>query len=519
MKKDEPPEPSDSLETLRRELASMREECLGLRQENQHLRKMLGLPAASDETNLALPSEPELFPATESLPALNASAPTAEKVALFRTLFRGREDVYPILWVNERTGKKGYSPAVKGGWIGPSDKQRDYLPLTDETIQAHLSGQKTIGVYPLLRDDTCWFLACDFDGADWPEDAVGYWAACRHYGVPAHLERSRSGAGCHVWIFFTKPVPAVSARRLGSSLLRETMAARGGLEISSYDRFFPNQDTLPKGGFGNLIALPLQKACRALGNTEFLDPVTLQVLPDQWAFLSRIKRLSPDQVDGFLQKLPPVVVGLTASVSRKSTLPEAPVPPLIGCTLHSVLAVEKTGIPPSLLAEIKHLASLHNPLFYERQKLRLSTYRTPRFITCYEQDATHLYLPRGIGEELIAAVEARGGRLVIQDVRPVIEKKSPLAFHGTLTPLQEEAVEAALAHDLGVLVAPPGSGKTVMGCSLAAARQVPTLILVHRKPLLEQWRVQLMNCLDSPPRKSVRSAGDGRSRRAGSILP
>jgi len=305
MKKDEPSEPSDSLETLRRELASMREECLGLRQENQHLRKMLGLTAASDETNLAPPSEPELFPTTESLPALNSSAPTAEKVALFRILFRGREDVYPILWVNERTGKKGYSPAVKGGWIGPSDKQRDYLPLTDETIQAHLSGQKTIGVYPLLRDDTCWFLACDFDGADWPEDAVGYWAACLHYGVPAHLERSRSGAGCHVWIFFTKPVPAVSARRLGSSLLRETMAARGGLEISSYDRFFPNQDTLPKGGFGNLIALPLQKACRAFGNTEFLDPVTLQVLPDQWAFLSQIECLSPDQVTAFFKSFPP----------------------------------------------------------------------------------------------------------------------------------------------------------------------------------------------------------------------
>lgn len=517
MKKDELPEPRDLSETLRRELAAMQEECLGLRQENERLRKMLGLPPTSAEMPLAPPPETELFPATESLPTLNASAPTAEKVALFRTLFRGREDVYPVLWVNDRIGKKGYSPAVKGGWIGPSDKQRDYLPLTDETIQAHLSGQKTIGVYPLLWDDTCWFLACDFDGADWPEDAVGYWAACRHYGVPAYLERSRSGAGCHVWIFFTRPVPAISARRLGASLLRETMAARGGLEIASYDRFFPNQDILPKGGFGNLIALPLQKACRALGNTEFLDPTTLQTLSDQWVFLSQIKRLSPDQVDGFLQKLPPVAVGMgSASASRKSTLPEAPVPPRIDCVLHSVLAVEKTGIPPSLLAEIKHLASLHNPLFYERQKLRLSTYRTPRFITCYEQGASHLYLPRGIVEPLIAAVEARGSRLAIQDMRPAVEKKIPLSFHGVLTPLQEEVVRAVLTHDLGVLVAPPGSGKTVMGCYLAAARQVPTLILVHRKPLLEQWRIQLMNLLGLSS-KEIGQIGGGRDKQTGLV--
>lgn len=514
MKKDKPPEPRDSSETLRRELEAMREECLRLRHENERLRKMLRAPAPSVETPLAPSPETELFPKTESLPALNSNASIAEKVALFRTLFRGREDVYPVLWISLRTGEKGYSPAVKGGWIGPSDKERDYLPLTDETIQAHLSGQKTIGVYPLLRDDTSWFLACDFDGADWTEDAAGYWETCRRYGVPSYLERSRSGAGCHVWIFFTRPVPAVSSRRLGSSLLRETMEARGGLELSSYDRFFPNQDVLPKGGFGNLIALPLQKACRALGNTEFLDPVTLQAFPDQWAFLSQIRRLSLDQVEGFLQKLPPVVVGLgSASTFRKSTGPEAPIPPHITCTLHSVLAIEKAGIPLSLLAEIKHLASLHNPLFYERQKLRLSTYRTPRFITCYERDATHLYLPRGLLEALTAAVKARGSQLAIQDLRPVPEK-TPLSFHGALTPLQEEAVGTVLAYDMGVLVAPPGSGKTVMGCYLAAARQLPTLILVHRKPLLEQWRIQLMSLLGLSS-EEIGQIGGGRDKQTG----
>jgi superfamily II DNA or RNA helicase len=480
---------------LVRQLASMQEECVRLRQENERLRTILGLPAEAIESAVQPVAEPRLFPSVEPLPTVDSHSLVAEKITLFRTLFRGREDVYPVLWVSERTGKKGYSPAVKGGWIGHRNKQKDYLPLTTNVVQEHLSGEKTIGVYPLLKDDTCWFLACDFDGADWVEDAIGYLAASARHGVPTYIERSRSGNGGHVWIFFSQPVPAISARRLGLSLLRETMESRGELELNSYDRFFPNQDYLPKGGFGNLIALPLQKKCRVLGNTEFLDPVTLRSWPDQWAFLSRVQRLSPGQLDGLLEKIPTVTVGLgSVRSSRKPLHLGAPPPSSIACTIGAVLSIEKAGIPPFLLSEIKHLASLHNPVFYERQKLRLSTYRTPRFIKCYDQDATHLHLPRGVLEELTTGVQAVGSKLTIKDIRSVPDK-IPLAFRGELNSLQKEAIAATVAYDQGVLVAPPGSGKTVMGCYIAAARKLPTLILVHRKTLLEQWRVQLINLL------------------------
>ncbi|MCI0526605.1 MAG: DEAD/DEAH box helicase family protein, partial [Nitrospira sp.] len=344
------------------------------------------------------------------------------------------------------------------------------------------------------------------------EDAVTYMAACEHHGVPAYLERSRSGNGSHVWIFFSQPVPAVSARRLGTSLLRETMAVRAELDLASYDRFFPNQDYRPRGGFGNLIALPLQKKCRVLSNTEFLNPASLQSWPDQWAFLSRVQRLSPDQIEGLLEKIPPMTVGLGSMGSiRKPLQVKIPAPSSISSILGAGLSIEKSGIPPWLLSEIKHLASLHNPIFYERQKLRFSTYRTPRFIRCYEQDLTHIHLPRGVLEELTVAVQAAGSRLVIQDLRPTPEK-IPLAFHGELTSAQEEAVKSILAHDQGVLVAPPGSGKTVMGCYIVASRRFPTLIMVHRKPLLDQWRIQLMNHLGLSP-KEIGQVGGGKDKR------
>jgi hypothetical protein len=488
-------DPHNSSQELSRQLAALQEKYFRLKQENEHLRKLLGLPEKTIESPALSIVEPRLFPSAEPLPTVDSNSPVAEKVAVFRTLFRGREDVYPVLWVNERTGKKGYSPAVDSGWRGPKNKRKDYLPLTDSVIQRHLSGEITIGVYPLLKDDTCWFLACDFDGVDWIEDAVAYLTVCAHHGVSAYLERSRSGNGGHVWIFFSRPVTSVLARRLGASLLRETMATRGDLDLASYDRLFPNQDYLPKGGFGNLIALPLQKKCRVLGNTEFLDPAILHPWPDQWAFLSRVERLSPDQIEGLLEKVPPVTVGLGSMGSiRKPLQVKTPAPPNISCTLGAVLSVEKFGIPPWLLSEIKHLASLHNPVFYERQKLRFSTYRTPRFIRCYEQDVTHIHLPRGVLEELTVAIQAAGSRLVIQDPRPT-PQKIPLAFHGELTPLQKEAVKSILPHDQGVLVAPPGSGKTVIGCYIMASRKFPTLILVHRKPLLDQWRTQLINLL------------------------
>jgi superfamily II DNA or RNA helicase len=336
--------------------------------------------------------------------------------------------------------------------------------------------------------------------------------------VPAYLERSRSGNGGHVWIFFSAPIPATSARQLGVRLLKETMVIRAEMDLASYDRFFPSQDFLPRAGFGNLIALPLQKKCRALGNTEFLDvdQPDLRPWPDQWSFLSQIKRLGPSQVETLLEKIPPVSVGpghsraVSASVRQRQ-----PAPKQIRSALGAALSIEKSGMPPWLLAQMKQLGLLHNPQFYEREKLRLSTWRIPRFIRCYEEDVSHIHLPRGTLEELKDLAKDAGSELFLADHRPVPEKLS-LEFLGSLTPRQMNAIRAAISDDMGVLIAPPGAGKTVMGCCAIAARNVPTLILAHRKPILDQWRAQLGNLLGLSSRM-IGQVGGGKDRQTGII--
>lgn len=457
-----------------------------------------------------------LVPDESVTPSVTAHSLPEEKVRLFRALFHGREDVHAVFWINERTGRKGYAPACADRWV--QKKNREYLPLTDEVIHSHLNGAMTVGVYPLLQDHTCWFLACDFDGASWRLDASVFLSACKQYGVPAYLERSRSGDGGHIWIFFNSPATATSARQLGMRLLRETMVLRGEMDLASYDRFFPNQDFMPKGGFGNLIALPLQKARRNVGNTEFLNPEDpeLRPWPDQWAFLSRIERLLPEQLKALLEVIPAVTAGMgSAARASKVIRQRYPTPQSIRCVWSSMVSVEKSGIPPWLLAEMKHWASLHNPQFYERQRLRLSTFQTPRFIKCYEEDIAHLHLPRGILEDLMRLCGDSGSRLSVVDERPMPERL-PLKFAGSLTHAQQKAMRTILSSAQGVLVAPPGAGKTVMGCFAVTKRRLPTLILAHRKPILEQWRGQLMELL-SLPSSQIGQVGGGRNRRSGVV--
>ncbi len=497
-----------------REMERVLEENARLREENERLRRMLG-PFPGSNPTAGIRETSNLFGGVEALPEVNFQSSVEDKIRLFRTLFKCREDVFAVHWINERTGKSGYSPA-RADNRGKTSGKKKYLPLNDEIIHEHLSGKKVIGIYPLLNnDDTCWFLACDFDKAGWELDALEYLSTCNRWNIPAYLERSRSGNGGHVWIFFSAPVPAVSARRLGVSLLRQTMIARADMDLASYDRFFPNQDFLPKGGFGNLIALPLQKKARALGNTEFVDD-NLNPWPDQWAFLSRIKRLSPQQVEALIDILPPVTVGTQSIESFINPSKNEPTPPPeIKCTFGAQVSLEKSGLPPSLVFGIKHLASLHNPEYYKRQKLRLSNYLTPRFIKCYGEDLTHFHLPRGVISELERVATQAGSKLNITDHRGKHESVN-MFFKGSLTPIQNEVVEKILPHERGVLVAPPGTGKTIMACKAMVSRNVPTLILVHRKPLLDQWRVQLTNTLGLS-KKQIGQLGGGRAKRSGIV--
>ena len=469
-----------------------------LRAENAELRRRLDRYIQVEPQIHSAKAIPNIPSRASGLP-LTIGSPSADKIALFRNLFRGRGDVYPVYWISERTGKKGYSPAVEDPWSSGKGTPKQYLPLTDEVIHLHLVGERVIGCYPLLKDNTCWFLACDFDKDGWVLDSLAYLESCKRFRVPAYLERSRSGKGGHVWIFFSDAVSAILARQLGMRLLRETMNVRADIDLASYDRFFPNQDYVPSGGFGNLIALPLQKKSRAQGNTEFINPDDPELRPydDQWAYLSRIERITPTNLEALLETIPPLQLG-PECVRRVSAFVRHryPAPKQIRCAFAARISIEKSGMPPWLLAQLKHLASFDNPKFYERQKLRLSTFQTPRLIRCYEEDIYQIHLPRGLLENIRQVAQDAGSELVTTDQQSTHQTLS-LQFKGSLTSAQEKAVQKLLAHEMGVLVAPPGAGKTVMGCYIIAKRNLPTLIMAHRKPILEQWRLQLMQPIGS----------------------
>jgi len=507
------------VERLRAELAAARAEIVLLEEENRRLRVASVQPAVSEARWVgAHRSErvPRLF--SDTVPAVgqvDASSAPEDKVGLFRALFAGRADVYAQRWENPSTKRAGWSPVTVDGHR--SQGPRRYVPMDDAVIGAHLSGRIAAGVYPLVDGDRCWFLACDFDKGSWVLDALAFLEVCNDVGVPACLERSRSGNGAHVWVFFDEPVEAAVARRLGTGLLRETMALRAEVDLTSYDRLFPAQDFVPQKGFGNLIALPLQGWSRKRGNAVFLDPASMTPWPDQWAFLSAASRLSAREArsigDAIRVAAGPGTPG--PAYAARSRYPAPPAPPVVIATLEATLAVDRIGLPPALVASLKHLASLHNPEFYQREKLRLSTWNTPRMVRCYDEDLDRLYLPRGLLEEARRLIEAAGSRLEIDDRRPLSPTRA-FSFTGELTAAQTEAVEALVNHDLGVLVAPTGAGKTVMACALIARVGVPTLVLVHTKPLAEQWRQRLGDLLGLK-RCEIGQLGAGRIRRSGIV--
>lgn len=483
-----------------------------------------------------LPDEPPLVEPTSPPPLISSSLDTDAKLALFRGLFRGRADVFPVRW-ESKAGKSGYSPACANEWRpGVCEKPRikcgacsfrQLLPLTDQVLYKHLAGEIVIGVYPLLPDDTCYFLAVDFDEADWREDVTAFAQSCRELDVPVALEISRSGNGAHAWIFFERNVPASEARLLGSAIISHTCERTRQLTLGSYDRLFPNQDSMPKGGFGNLIALPLQKRARARGGSVFVDE-TLEPYPDQWALLAsiqpmQVRDIAPATLRASGGRHPLDVADLTDDDDAKpwQRTPEKtqkltyPLPASVRVTLANQIYFSKSELPQSLINKLIRLAAFQNPEFYKAQAMRLPVWNKPRIIGCAENYPQHIALPRGCLDDVQALLDENKVELVLHDERFAGEPID-VRFVGKLRSDQEAALAALLVHDTGILYAPTAFGKTVTAAALIAQRGVNTLVLVHRTELLQQWKERLQAFLGADKTK-IGTIGGGKAKPTGII--
>ena len=461
----------------------------------------------------------------------------AQKVALFRRLFRGRTDAYPVRWESQTSGKSGYAPACANEWranvcdkprIKCSDcSNRLLIPLSDAVIYDHLAGEHTIGIYPMLEDDSCYFLAVDFDESDWRDDALAFLQSCEDLGVPAALEISRSGNGAHAWIFFSSRVSARDARRLGTSIISHTCARTRQLKLESYDRLFPNQDTMPKGGFGNLIALPLQKWPRENGCSVFVD-TQLRPYPDQWVFLASIKPIAAHDLEPTILRATgdahPLDVtfiddeDLATPWKQQSTSTNkvgGQMPKSLTVTLANLIYFEKDQLPQALANRLIRIAAFQNPEFYKAQAMRMSVWDKPRVIGNAENYPEHIALPRGCHDAVLDLLRDNG---ITCDLRDERFDGSPIdvPFVGTLRLDQEAAVAAMLNHDTGVLCAPTAFGKTVTAAAMIARRGVTTLVLVHRTELLKQWQERLQAFL-GVGKGEVGTIGGGKAKPTGKI--
>ncbi|WP_088830505.1 TOTE conflict system archaeo-eukaryotic primase domain-containing protein [Paenibacillus tyrfis] len=541
------------MEELEHKLALALQEIERLRLENQQLKQRLQLLTTEDQlqslsstnsipefspSEVVQKPEPVRPPKTAKGSVHNYSTPD-EKIALFRSLFRGREEVYPVRW-ESKNGKSGYSPACQREWSVVCKKpqikcsecsHREFLPVTDEVIAGHLDAKvnRIIGVYPMLTDETCWFLAIDFDKQNWQQDASAVMKTCREMSVPAALERSRSGNGGHVWIFFKQPIDASLARKLGCALLTKTMERRYQLGLGSYDRLFPNQDTLPKGGFGNLIALPLQGVPRKEGNSIFVDEYFLPY-EDQWSFLSILLKMTLAEVEKVVREAAHNEALLNVGHWGEDNDEAKPwdqaafssddqeqfkLPPTVNIVLANMIYIEKKGLPVKMLNHLQRLAAFQNPDFYKTQAMRLPTYGKPRVIGCSEDFPNHIALPRGLYQEVIHLFNWHQVEPSITDERNA-GKNVDVVFLGKLSMLQDTAARSILAHDTGILSATTAFGKTVVAASIIASRQVNTLILVHRRELMDQWKERLSTFLNLSP-KDIGIIGGGKEKRTGCV--
>jgi superfamily II DNA or RNA helicase len=513
-----------------------------LREENEILKQRLGItepsslnPHHDSQSDLPLSFFIHESPVENRLPRIPAQSDPAEKIRLFMSLFKGREDVYAKRWQN-REGIAGYAPVCRNEWKSglcrkPAVKcfdcrNQSYEALDGKVIEAHLRGNIVAGLYPLRRDEMCHLLVIDFDDEGWQQDCATLREVCAAFDAPVALERSRSGNGAHAWFFFEEPIPASLARKFGFALLTCAMNRRHELTFNSYDRFFPNQDIMPKGGFGNLIALPLQKAARKHGHSVFLDE-NFNPYEDQWGFLANIEKLSEVGIAGLIPRLSP---GSELGALRKDEEEETEKPweskrirwsvndfsEEVRIVRANMLYIEKEGVPQRGLNALKRLAAFRNPEFYKAQALRLPTFGKPPIMSCSEETPAYLCLPRGCEVDVAGLLDEVGVKAAWTD-HTCPGKLINVAFNGNLRDEQVPAAEEMLKHDTGVLAATTAFGKTVIAAKLIAERKVSTLVLTHRRQLLSQWAARLNEFLEIDEALPVLEKKRGRKRKQGLI--
>ena len=489
-----------------------------LHKENEVLKSLLKIHGIEYETRMKEDMNKPIY-SLVSVPTITLSID--ERIRLFQSLFKGREDVFARRWFSKTTGKSGYQPVCINEWKqGICDKKkyrcvicpnRNFAPLTTQDMYRHLEGKDeyccdVVGLYAIMQDNNCAFLCANFDDKNckygYKEDVLAYVGVCREWLIPYAIERSRSGNGAHVWIFFEAPLPASKARRLGNAILTEAMTRNGQMSFNSYDRFFPNQDYLPEGGFGNLVALPLQGQARRKQNSVFVDN-DFVVYKDQWTFLYNLKKIQESTIDQLLRLHYQEELG-KLSMSSESKPWVTPLPQNITQEdFHAkveIIKADKLYIPlkavsAKVLNHLKRIAAFKNPEFYSKQALRLSTYAIPRIISCFDITNEYLAMPRGCEDATRSFLNDNAVTYTITD-KTNHGNKISVSFQGEEREEQLEAINALLPYTNGILHATTAFGKTVTAAAIIARKKVNTLILVHSKALLKQWHDRLTEFLN-----------------------
>lgn len=442
-----------------------------------------------------------------------------QQIQLFKSVFKGREDVFAVRWENGK--KSGYMPAysydpylyrahkMRGGTF-QNYADKTYLPLSDKEIEKHLRGEQLVGIYPLLPDNNSWFIAADFDDDNWLEECKVFLKVCNEKQIPAYLERSRSGQGGHVWIFFEQSYPAIRSRKIILSLLEKSGVFSVFDKSSSFDRLFPNQDFLSGKGLGNLIALPLYNKTVEQGNSCFLDIDTFQPVPNQFEFLKNINRITIAKLDELYQLVSTLTILDSSNPLTENKTPSSTFYNKLTITLNNVVSINRNGLTTLLINFLKEELNFANTEYFIKTKAGKNTFETDRYYKFVEEAENEVIVPRGFIGKLIRFCQGQNIEYIFNDIRKKLDSVD-FQFNAQLREHQQIAIETVAKKDFGVIVAPPGSGKTIVGLKIISDRKQPALIIVHRKQLVEQW-IERSETFLGIPKHEIGRIGQGKNK-------